>query len=77
MTNPSNKKKESLEELKYELSVLKRKYGVSLLNKVWFEVYRAKKTWFTSPKWELYGKTYKLITEPTGEELAREMKVLN
>ena len=46
-------------------------------NKVWFEVYRAKKTWFTSPKWELYGQTYKIITEPTGEELAREMKVLD
>ncbi|MCK5683274.1 hypothetical protein KAJ27_04105, partial [bacterium] len=46
-------------------------------NKVWFELFRAKKTWFTSPKWELYGKTYKVIIEPTGEELAREMKVLD
>lgn len=45
-------------------------------NKVWFEVLRAKKTWFTEPKWEPYGKTYQIIEEPTGEELAREMKVL-
>ncbi len=46
-------------------------------NKVWFELLRAKKTWFSSPKWELYGKTYKIIEEPTGEELAKEMKVLD
>ncbi len=46
-------------------------------NKVYFEVLRAKKNWWGSPDWETYGETYKLIEEPTGEELANEMKVLD
>lgn len=46
-------------------------------NKVWFEVLRAKKTWWGSPKWECIGETFKVIEEPTGEELADEMKVLD
>ncbi len=46
-------------------------------NKVWFEVLRAKKTWWGSPKWEKYSETYRLIEEPTGEEMANEMKVLD
>lgn len=41
--------------------------------KIWFELWRAKKTW-GSAEWELTGKTYELLEEATGEEVTVSMK---
>lgn len=37
--------------------------------KMWFELLRAKKTFWADPKWETTGKTYEFFEEPTGEEV--------
>lgn len=41
----------------------KKQYAV---NKVWFELFRAPKTYWSTPTWEVCGKTYELIHEPSG-----------
>ena len=36
------------------------------VHKIWFELFRADRNYWSSPKWELCGKTYELRDEPTG-----------
>ncbi len=49
----------------------KKKYGHY---KKWFEIFKAKKTWFSTPVWEKCGQTYVNFVEPTGEEVATSIK---
>jgi len=44
-------------------------------NKVWFELWRAKKTYWSTPQWELCGKTYEFFEEPTGEQVVVDSKI--
>lgn len=39
------------------------------INKVWFELLRAKSSYSNNASWELTGKTYEILQEPTGEEV--------
>lgn len=39
------------------------------INKVWFELMRAKSSGFSTGPWELVGKTYEILHEPTGEDI--------
>lgn len=39
------------------------------INKVWFELLRAKSNWSNNASWEPTGKTYEILEEPTGEEV--------
>jgi hypothetical protein len=41
----------------------KKQYAV---HKLWFELFRAKRDVWVTPKWEICGKTYELRDEPTG-----------
>lgn len=43
-----------------------RKFEV---NKIWFELMRAKVSGWSTGPWELCGKTYEILHEPTGEEV--------
>lgn len=43
-----------------------RKFEV---NKVWFELLRAKVSGWSTGPWEVCGKTYEILHEPTGEEV--------
>jgi len=47
-----------------------RKFEV---NKVWFELMRAKSSGFSTGPWEVVGKTYEILSEPTGEEVTTEI----
>lgn len=47
-----------------------RKFEV---NKVWFELLRAKSSGFSTGPWETVGKTYEILSEPTGEEVTTEV----
>lgn len=42
-------------------------------NKVWFELSRARKDYWMEPKWEVCGKTYLFLEEPTGEEIVSDL----
>lgn len=42
--------------------------------KRWFELLKAKKTFWSTPVWSFCGKTYVHFAEPTGEEVATEVK---
>ena len=45
----------------------KRKFDV---NKIWFELLRAKgDPWWTTTPWEVCGRTYEIVNEPTGDVL--------
>lgn len=37
------------------------------VHKIWFELFRADRNYWSNPKWELCGKTYELRDEPTGQ----------
>lgn len=37
------------------------------INKVWFELLRAKSSFWSDEDWHLVGKTYEILQEPTGE----------
>ncbi len=39
------------------------------INKVWFELLRAKTSGWSTGDWEYTGKTYEILQEPTGEEV--------
>lgn len=36
------------------------------VHRIWFELFRADRNYWSQPKWELCGKTYELRDEPTG-----------
>lgn len=36
------------------------------VHRIWFELFRADRNYWSTPKWELCGKTYELRDEPTG-----------
>lgn len=43
----------------------KRRFEV---NKIWFELLRAKgDPWWTTTPWEVCGRTYEIVNEPTGD----------
>lgn len=48
-----------------------RKFDV---NKIWFELLRAKSNGWSTGEWEACGKTYEIINEPTGEEVVTNVK---
>ncbi len=48
-----------------------RKFEV---NKIWFELHRAKSNGWSTGDWEICGKTYEIINEPTGEEVVTNVK---
>lgn len=48
-----------------------RKFDV---NKIWFELLRAKSNGWSTGEWEICGKTYEIINEPTGEEVVTNVK---
>ncbi|MBF0406731.1 MAG: hypothetical protein HQM10_05235 [Candidatus Riflebacteria bacterium] len=49
----------------------KRKYEV---NKIWFELHKSKTAWGTDGEWELCGKTYEIIQDPTGDEFVSQIE---
>jgi hypothetical protein len=50
----------------------KRKFAYE---KVWFEMWEAKKKWFGSLDWKLVGKTFQFDQNPTGEAVVMEATV--
>ncbi len=58
--------KVSFQVSKTLVTTCQRKYE---RNKVWFELYHAKKDYFWEPQWEKCGETYEFFEEPTGEEV--------
>lgn len=64
--------KVSFETVKTISTKTNRKFDV---NKIWFELLRAKASnWGTPGPWEVCGKTYEIINEPTGEEVVTGIK---
>ncbi|HNW36963.1 MAG TPA: hypothetical protein PKM25_18635, partial [Candidatus Ozemobacteraceae bacterium] len=51
-----------------------RKFDV---NKIWFELLRAKSSGWSNGPWEVCGKTYQIINEPTGEEVVTGVQQKN
>ncbi|MBF0544350.1 MAG: hypothetical protein HQM08_07950 [Candidatus Riflebacteria bacterium] len=50
---------------------MKRKFEI---NRIWFELYKAPQTWNpANAKWELIGKTYEILQDPTGDEFVVDM----
>ena len=57
----------SFQVIKSIITKTNRKFEV---NKIWFELLRAKQSGYNTPgPWEVCGKTYEIINEPTGEEV--------
>ncbi len=56
----------SFQRIKSIVTKTNRKFEV---NKVWFELLRAKSSWSNNVAWEACGKTYEILQEPTGEEI--------
>lgn len=44
------------------------------INKIWFELLRAKSSVWGSADWELVGKTYEILHEPTGEDVVTDIQ---
>jgi len=49
-----------------------RKFEV---NKIWFELLRAKSSGYSTGPWEVCGKTYEIVHEPTGEDIVTNVSV--
>lgn len=64
--------KVTFNRVKSLVTKINRKFDV---NKVWFELWRAKYNGFTTGPWELCGKTYEIIYEPSGENVVTEIKI--
>lgn len=58
--------KVSFQVIKTITTKTNRKFDV---NKIWFELLRAKSSGWSTGAWEACGKTYEIINEPTGEEV--------
>lgn len=56
----------SFQRIKAITTKTNRKFEI---NKVWFELLRAKSSWGSNVNWEPVGKTYEILQEPTGEEV--------
>jgi hypothetical protein len=56
----------SFEVVKSLVTKTNRKFEV---NKIWFELLRAKVSGYSTGPYEVCGKTYEIINEPTGEEV--------
>ncbi|PKL41979.1 MAG: hypothetical protein CVV41_16135 [Candidatus Riflebacteria bacterium HGW-Riflebacteria-1] len=56
----------SFQRIKAITTKINRKFEI---NKVWFELHRTKSSSWSEPVWELCGKTYEILQEPTGEDI--------
>jgi hypothetical protein len=56
----------SFQRIKSIVTKTNRKFEI---NKVWFELLRAKSSIWSDSEWELTGKTYEILQEPTGESV--------
>lgn len=56
----------SFQRIKAITTKINRKFEI---NKVWFELLRAKSSVWSDSEWELCGKTYEILQEPTGEDV--------
>ena len=54
----------SFQRIKSIVTKTNRKFEI---NKVWFELLRAKSSVWSDSQWEIVGKTYEILQEPTGE----------
>ncbi len=54
----------SFQRIKSIVTKTNRKFEI---NKVWFELLRAKSSFWSEGAWEVTGKTYEILQEPTGE----------
>ncbi|MDN5279836.1 MAG: hypothetical protein PWR01_3801 [Clostridiales bacterium] len=54
----------SFQRIKSIVTKTNRKFEI---NKVWFELLRAKSSFWSDDDWQVVGKTYEILQEPTGE----------
>ncbi len=66
--------KVSFQSVKTITTKTNRKFDV---NKIWFELLRAKSGFWSNGPWEPCGKTYVIAHEPTGEHVVTQIGVLN
>jgi len=64
----------SFQRIKAITTKINRKFEI---NKVWFELFRTKSSSWSDPVWELTGKTYEILQEPTGEDVVTSIGVEN
>ncbi|HOY65452.1 MAG TPA: hypothetical protein PLP29_01110 [Candidatus Ozemobacteraceae bacterium] len=66
--------KVSFQVIKTVTTRTNRKFDV---NKIWFELLRAKSSGWSTGPWEACGKTYEILNEPTGEEVVTGIQQKN
>lgn len=64
----------SFQRIKAITTKINRKFEI---NKVWFELLRTKSSGWSEPVWELCGKTYEILQEPTGEDVVTSIGAEN
>lgn len=64
----------SFQRIKAITTKINRKFEI---NKVWFELLRTKSSSWSEPVWELCGKTYEILQEPTGEDVVTSIGAEN
>lgn len=61
----------SFEAVKSLVTKTQRRFEI---NKVWFELFRRKTSYSSSAPWDLVGKTYVIMQEPTGDQIVTGVK---
>ncbi len=64
----------SFQRIKAITTKINRKFEI---NKVWFELLKTKSSAWSDPVWELCGKTYEILQEPTGEDVVTSIEAGN